>query len=386
MEKELNNLPLEGIVVLDLTNVLSGPYATMILRDLGAKIIKVEKPGGDDSRNFGPFLDKKSCYFISLNRGKKSISLDLKKNKHKKIFQKLLSKSDVLIDNFKPGTLEKFGYSWSFLSKKFPKLIHGKISGFGETGPLKDQPAYDIVVQAMGGLMSITGQDKKNIVRVGTSIGDIAASLFCVIGVLSQLIRRNKTSLGSKLDLSMLDCQVAILENAITRFSIEKVNPKPLGTDHPSISPFGAFNTKDDSIVIALGNEKLFNKFCLLINDSKMLEDVRFNSNIQRNLNLKELRKRIERKLLSEKSNYWIKKFSKNKIPCAKINKIDEVINNKQIVSRKMISDYKINRNNSIKVSRSPFKFSFNRTKEKIELAPELNQDEDEILKYFGID
>ena len=273
MEKKINNLPLEGIVVLDLTNVLSGPYATMILRDLGAKIIKVEKPGGDDSRGFGPFVDEQSCYFISLNRGKKSILLDLKSKKDKKIFEKLLIKSDILIDNFKPGTLEKIGYNWEYLSKKFPKLIHGKISGFGETGPLNDQPAYDIIVQAMGGLMSLTGQNSDNLVRVGTSIGDIASSLFCVIGILSQLIFRNNTNLGSKLDLSMLDCQIAILENAITRFSIDNVNPTPLGTDHPSISPFGAFKTKDDKIVIAIGNEKLFKKFCFLIDDSEMLID-----------------------------------------------------------------------------------------------------------------
>ena len=382
----MNNLPLEGIVVVDLTNVLSGPYASMILADLGAKIIKVEKPGGDDSRQYGPFINKKSCYFISLNRGKKSIMLDLKKIKHKKIFEKILSKSDILVDNFKPGTLEKLGYDWNYLSQNFPKLIHGKISGFGETGILKDQPAYDIVVQAMGGLMSITGHDKKSVARVGTSIGDIASSLFCVIGILSQLLRRNKTNLGSKLDLSMLDCQVAILENAISRFSVNKINPIPLGTDHPSISPFGAFNTKDNKIVIAIGNEDLFKRFCLLIKDEKMLKDDKFSTNMSRNLNLKDLKKRIELKLSKKTSEYWIKIFSKSKIPCSKINEISDVINNKQIIDRNMIYDYPVNSTESIKVSSSPFNFSFCKKNKQIKLAPELNQDEKEILKYFDID
>ena len=215
-------MPLSGVIVLDMTSVLSGPFATSILGDLGAKIIKIEKPDGDDSRKFGPFINKKSCYFISLNRGKKSIVLNLKKNEDKLIFSDLLEKADVLIDNYKPGVLEKFGFSWKYLNKNYPKLIHSKISGFGETGPLNNAPAYDIIVQAIGGVMSITGTDKNNIARVGTSIGDITASLFCVIGVLSQLIHRNRVKRGSKLDLSMLDCQVAILENAIARYSVEK--------------------------------------------------------------------------------------------------------------------------------------------------------------------
>ena len=220
-----NKLPLSGIVILDLTNVLSGPFATQILSDMGAEVIKVEKPNGDDSRNFGPFVKGKSSYFISLNRGKKSIVLDLNNKKEKMFFKKLLSQSDVLIDNFKPGTLEKFGFSSKYLSRQYPKLIQAKISGFGETGPMKFFPAYDMIVQAMGGIMSITG-NKDKVCRVGSSIGDITAGLYAVIGILLQLINRNKTKLGSRLDLSMLDCQVAILENAISRYSVEKKNTR----------------------------------------------------------------------------------------------------------------------------------------------------------------
>ena len=385
MKNKLNNLPLNGIVVLDFTNVLSGPYATFILSELGASIIKIEKPGGDDSRKYGPFSNGKSCYFISLNRGKKSIVLDLKSKEDKKIFEKLLKKSDVLIDNFKPGVLEKFGYSWKNLSKKFPKLIHGKISGFGETGPLKDLPAYDIIVQAMGGIMSITGKNKKNMVRVGTSIGDIVSSLFCVIGILSQIIRRTKTARGSKLDLSMLDCQVAILENAISRYSINKINPEPIGTDHPSISPFGSFKTKNGQIVLAIGNDKLFNIFCDVINDEKLKTDKNFNNNKNRNLNLQKLRKRIEKKLKIRTTQYWIKVFSNTKIPCSEVQNIEEVIKNKQIISRKMILNYDHKLNKSIKVSSSPFNFNFVKKSSKVKPAPELNENKNQILKYFDI-
>ncbi len=385
MEKKLNKLPLDGIVVLDLTNVLSGPFATFILAELGANIIKIEKPDGDDSRKYGPFKNSKSGYFISLNRGKKSIVIDLKNNKDKKIFENLLHKSDILIDNYKPGVLEKFGYNWNFLSKNYPRLIHGKISGFGETGPLKDQPAYDIIVQAMGGLMSITGKDKNNIVRVGTSIGDIAASLFCVIGVLSQLIRRNNTNCGSKLDLSMLDCQIAILENAITRYSMEGIPPKPIGTHHPSITPFGAFKTKNGEIILAIGNEKLFKNFCESINDIEMSKKQNFISNKNRNLNFKQLKKRIEKKLIKKNTEFWLNKFTKNKIPCSKINDVGDIVSNKQVINRKMILNYKDEFVRDIKVASSPFNFNFIRKKAKATLAPKLNEDREDILKYFGI-
>ena len=291
----INKLPLSGIVVLDLTNVLSGPFATQILSEMGALVIKVEKPNGDDSRNFGPFIKGKSSYFISLNRGKKSIVLDLKKKNENTYFKKLLSQSDILIDNFKPGTIEKFGFSSKYLSKNYPRLIQAKISCFGETGPMKSFPAYDMIVQAMGGIMSITGNNKNELCRVGTSIGDIAAGLYAVIGILLQLINRNKTKLGSRLDLSMLDCQVAILENAISRYSVEKKNPEPLGTDHPSITPFGAFETLNGLIVIAIGNDKMFTRFCKIIGDEKMAKSKLFFDNNLRNKNLIELRNRIER-------------------------------------------------------------------------------------------
>ena len=305
------NLPLSDIIILDLTNVLSGPFATQILLDLGAEIIKVEKPGGDDSRKFGPFIKKRSSYFISLNRGKKSIIIDFKKDEDKKLFKKLLSISDVIIDNFKPGTLEKYGFSSSFLKKKFPSLIQTKISGFGETGPLKENPAYDMIVQAMGGIMSITGKNKNETYRVGTSIGDIVAGLYAVIGVLTQIIFRNKSKKGSRLDLSMLDCQVAILENAIARYSVEKKIPSPLGNNHPSITPFGAFKTLDGILAIAVGNNKMFKDFCYAIKNEKLYKKKKYENNDKRNRNLSALRKDIEFVMKKKKNRLLVQSFCK---------------------------------------------------------------------------
>ena len=384
-KEENKKLPLSGISVLDLTNVLSGPFATLILADLGANVIKVEKPLGDDSRNYGPFINNESSYFISLNRGKKSIVLDLKTRKDKKIFDKLLSKVDILVDNFKPGILEKLGYSWKSLSKKYPNLIHSKISGFGETGPYKKFPAYDIIVQAMGGVMSITGNDKKNFVRVGSSIGDIVAGLFCVIGILSQLIWRSKNKLGSKLDLSMLDCQIAILENAIARFSVEKKIPEPLGTDHPTISPFGVFKTKNGAITLAAGNNKIFKKLCDAIEYKKLNYDILFSTNKKRNKNLKLLKIQIESKLKNKKSEFWINKLRKNDIPCAPINNIKNIVEDPHLKERKMVLDYRYNKFNSLKVTGNPLKFNFLKEKKQPKKSPELNENRDEILKFFGI-
>ena len=380
-----NKLPLFGIVVLDLTNVLSGPFATQILSDMGAEVIKVEKPSGDDSRNFGPFIKGKSSYFISLNKGKKSIVLNLNDNKEKTYFKKLLGQSDVLIDNFKPGTIEKIGFSQKYLSKEYPKLIQAKISGFGETGPMKSFPAYDMIVQAMGGIMSITGNNKNQLCRVGTSIGDITAGLYTVIGILLQLINRNKTKLGSRLDLSMLDCQVAILENAISRYSVEKKIPEPLGTDHPSITPFGAFETLNGSLVIAIGNDKMFYRFCKIIGDEKIAQNKLFVTNDLRNKNLNLLRKQIEIILTKKKKEFWIKKLQENQIPCSHINTVKDLFNNKQIENRGMIKNYSDDIVKSLKVSGNPIKLSFLKNNKKSFKAPDLDENRNYILKHFKL-
>ena len=378
-------LPLNGITVLDLTNVLSGPYASLILSDLGACIVKVEKPNGDDSRRYGPFINEKSCYFLSLNRGKKSILLDLKKKKDKKIFEKILSNSDVLLENYRPGTLKGLGYSWLKLKKNYPKLIYAKISGFGENGPMSKLPAYDVIVQAMSGIMSITGSSKDSFSRVGTSIGDIAAGLFCTIGIISALYNRQISKFGTKIDISMLDCQIAILENAIARYSVFNENPIPLGTDHPSISPFGAFNTQDEKIVLAAGNNKIFKKLCILLSRQDLYSNELFNNNEKRNSNINVLRYEIEKTLKLKKSKYWIKILSDAGIPCSMINKISDVLNNKQLIKRNMFLDYFLSNKRKLRVAGNPIKIAGIEESKISKKAPNLDENKEEIFKMFNI-
>ena len=299
--------PLKNLLVIDLTRVLVGPYCTMILSDLGARVIKVEAPEvGDDSRKFGPFINDYSAYFMSLNRGKESIALNLKNEDDKKIFDQILAKADILVENFKPGTLDRWGFGWKEVNKKYPKLIYASASGFGQTGPLKELPAYDMVVQGMGGLMSVTGQPDSEPTRVGTSIGDITAALFTTIGINAALYDRQKTGKGMFVDVSMLDCQIAILENAIARYLSKNEIPKPMGSRHPSIAPFEAFKTKDSYIIIAAGNDKLFEKLCNLLKLGDIYKNPKFITNSSRSQNIDELKKIIEDKLLEKNTSLWV--------------------------------------------------------------------------------
>ena len=299
--------PLKNLLVVDLTRVLVGPYCTMILSDLGARVIKIEAPEtGDDSRKFGPFVEDYSAYFMSLNRGKESIALNLKNESDKIIFEKILSKADILVENFKPGTLEKWGFGWKQVSKKFPKLIYASASGFGQTGPLKELPAYDMVVQGMGGLMSVTGQPNSEPTRVGTSIGDITAGLFTAIGINAALFDRQKTGKGMYIDVSMLDCQIAILENAIARYLSKNEIPKPMGSRHPSIAPFEAFKTKDSHIIIAAGNDKLFEKLCAALELNDLISNKDYSTNSLRSENMDKLKKLLENKLITKNTKNWV--------------------------------------------------------------------------------
>ena len=377
--------PLKNLLVVDLTRVLVGPFCTMILSDLGARVIKIEAPEtGDDSRKFGPFVKDYSTYFMSLNRGKESIALNLKNEEDKKIFEKILSKADVLVENFKPGTLEKWGYGWKEVIKKYPKLIYASASGFGQTGPLKELPAYDMVVQGMGGLMSVTGHPNSEPTRVGTSIGDITAGLFTAIGINAALYDRQKTGKGTFIDVSMLDCQIAILENAISRYLSKKEIPEPMGSRHPSIAPFEAFKTKDSYIIIAAGNDKLFAKLCYVLKIPDIAKDKKFESNSLRCENMDLLKNIFEEKLKFKNTDEWIAEMEKLKIPCGPIFNIKQAIENPQIKERNMIvkSYHKIigefnSAGNPIKMSN----YKDNDTRGDI---PDLDEHRDKIVKEFS--
>ena len=248
----------------------------------------------------------------------------------KKYSIKFLAKADILVENFKPGTLEKWGYGWKDICKKYPRLIYASASGFGQTGPLKELPAYDMVVQGMGGLMSVTGQPNSEPTRVGTSIGDITAGLFTTVGINAALYDREKTGKGTFIDVSMLDCQIAILENAIARYLAKNEIPKPMGSRHPSIAPFEAFKTKDSHIIIAAGNEKLFEKLCNVLNIPEISKDPKFNTNSLRSENMDDLKKILEDKLIVKNTGEWVSEMEKEKIPCGPIFNIKEAVENPQ--------------------------------------------------------
>jgi len=351
--------PLEGLTVLDLSRVLAGPYATMIMADLGAEIIKVERPGeGDDSRAFAPFIGEESAYFMSLNRGKKSITLDLKAPKDKEIFWQLIDKVDILVENYRPGTMEKLGMGYEDIKLRNPKLIYCAISGFGHTGPYSERASYDMLAQAMGGVMSITGEQGRPPVRVGTSIGDITAALFGTVGIMTALHVRSTTGLGQKVDISMLDSQVAILENAIVRYETTGKAPVPMGTRHPSIAPFQAFQTKDYYVIIACGNDILWAKLCKVMNLENLINDAKYKTNRDRIAHIDELVEIISAITITKTTEEWVKILDDAGIPVGVINTVDKVVKDPQVLARNMIVEVEHPIAGKMKFAGNPIKMS----------------------------
>ena len=280
------DLPLAGVRVLDLTRVLAGPFCTMLLADLGAEVVKVERPCGDDARHYGPFLPSgESAYFAGINRGKQSIVLDLKQPADRASFLRLVERADVVVENYRPGTMEAFGLGSERLRALNPRLIYTSVSGFGRTGPYRRRPAYDVIVQALGGLMSITGHDPEHPARVGTSISDILAGIYSALSITAALVRRGRTEQGADLDLALLDCTVAVLENAVSRYTLTGTVPVPLGTAHPSITPFQAFRAADGLLVVAAGNDVLWRKLCHVLAVPALADDPLLTSNALRTAN-----------------------------------------------------------------------------------------------------
>lgn len=375
--------PLEGLKVLDLTRVLAGPYCTMLLGDLGANIIKVEMPGtGDDSRHFGPYQNGESAYFMSLNRNKRSMTLNLKNDQGKTLLKELVKKVDVIIENFRPGTMEKLGLGYETLKEINPKIIYAASSGFGHSGPYSKKPAYDGVVQAMGGIMSITGAKDGEPMRVGPSIGDIAAGLFTAIGVLAALNHKNLTGVGQKVDVAMLDCQVAMLENAIARYVVTKDVPKPAGNRHTSIVPFEPFDTSDSKIVVAAGNDGIWKRFCEVADLNDIVDDEKYATNPNRNKNYDSLRPLIAEKMLNKTTAEWGKSLDAAGVPNGPINYVDKVIANEQVIARDMIVEVDHPVAGSLKMPGIAIKLS--ETPGAIEkCAPLLGEHNKELLKEF---
>jgi len=381
--------PLSGIIVVDLTRVLAGPYAALLLAEMGAHVVKVEPPKvGDDSRAIGPFLTAKSGkvksgYFISINRGKQSIALDLKAEADRAVFEKLLARADVLMENYRGGTMEKLGYGWETLKEQYPRLVYAAVSGFGHTGPYATRPAYDMVVQAMGGIMSLTGHPGSPPTRVGTSIGDLTAALYAALGIVAALYDRKTSGKGMKVDISMLDCQVAFLENAIARYGATGVVPGPLGARHPSIAPFSVYKTKDTHIVIAAGTDALFKRVAKVLGLPALADDQRFLSNHDRVENAAALQAEFEKALVHKPSKEWLALLDEAGVPNAPLNTVADVMSDPQVKARNMIVTADDPDLGPIRMQGNPVKFSAFADPPTRPSAPDLDADRTAILAWL---
>ena len=353
--------PLDGTRVLDLTHVLAGPFAAMILADLGAEVIKVEQPEiGDRSRSSGPFIDGESSYFMSVNRGKLGFSVDLSKPRGKELFLQLVDNSDVVLENFAPGTMQRLGLDYPVLKDRNPSIIYAAISGFGQDGPYSSKPALDVVVQGMGGILSVTGEPGGPPIRPGVSQGDITAGLFAVIGILSAFQERTRSGLGQMVDIGMLDCQVTIQENAFARYFATGEVPTPLGTRHPVTAPFQVFQTSDGYITIALieGRKERWPLLCSAIDRVDLIDDPRFDTGWTRSQNHHELEPILAEALMKKTSQEWLEALEALGIACGPVNTIDKVAHDPQVNHRGMIKEYNHSRLGKVRAVNTPVKLS----------------------------
>lgn len=374
---------LEKIRILDFTRVLAGPYCTMLLADMGAEVVKVEHPkNGDDSRAFGPFVEGESAYFMSINRNKKSITMNLKDPRAIEIVKKMIPSFDIVVENFRPGVMDKLGIGYEALSKINPRLIYASSSGFGYTGPYSQLPAYDLIVQGMGGIMSITGESAGRPQKVGSSVGDIFAGVFCSIGILGALEARHNTGKGQMVDVAMLDCQVAVLENAVSRYLTTGTDPEPIGNRHPSITPFATFDTKDGFLNIAIGNDALWVKFCETAGEAELAEDGRFKTNALRTSHWSELQPLLAHIMAKDTTASWIARLREVGVPCGPINKVSEVLKDPQVNAREMILEVEHPKAGKQKIPGCPIKMSD--TPCSVETAaPLLGEHTTEVLSEF---
>jgi CoA:oxalate CoA-transferase len=377
----IDQQPLRGVRVLDLTRVLAGPFCTMNLADLGAEVIKIEVPGrGDDSRSFAPMMPSgDSGYFYSVNRGKRSVTLDLRTEGGAAVFLELAAKSDVVVENFSPGTMDRFKVGYAQLKAANPKIILCSISGFGQTGPMTSAPAYDIVAQALGGTMSITGNPGGEPVRCGVSVGDLSAALYGVIAIMSALRVRDRDGVGNHVDIAMLDCQVAMLEDALARYSVSGRIPGRIGTRHPSITPFQQFRAADDYFVMGAGNEAIWLRFCDAIAMPQLKDDPRFLTNADRTANHPALEALLARVFATQPRDHWLRLLTDASVPCAPISNVEEVTRDPHLAARNMILHADHPEFDGLIVPGSPLK-SAGDTDIPSTRAPQLGESTDEVL------
>lgn len=348
---------LNGITILDLTRVLSGPYCTMMLGDLGARVIKVEQPGkGDDTRGWGPpFLEGESAYFLSINRNKESVTLDFKQPAGRAILERLIAKADVLVENFRPGTLTKLGLDYAALAPQHPRLVYCSISGFGQTGPRRREAGYDAVMQAEGGLMSITGSADGPPYRLGVAIADIATGMFAAQGVTAALFHRERSGRGQQVDIAMLDSVVALLTYQAGIYFASNAAPERLGNRHPTIVPYETFHASDGEFVLAVGNDDQWRRFCQV---ASLAPDERFATNRQRVVNYSDLRALLSGTLRTRPRSDWIERLTAAGVPCGSVRDLHEVFSDPQVAARSMVAELEHVKAGLLKVIGTPLKFS----------------------------
>ena len=332
--------PLHGITVLDLTRVLSGPYCTMMLADMGARVIKIEQPGrGDDTRAWGPpFQHGESTYFLSINRNKESVTVDFKHPDGRRLLESLIERADVLVENFRPGTLDRLSLGYSHLLSRFPRLIYCSVSGFGQTGPRRSQPGYDAVMQGEGGLMSITGSKDGPPYRLGVAIADIVSGMFAAYGVATGLLSRERTGSGQLVDVGMLDSVAALLTYQAGIYFATGEAPERMGNRHPTIVPYETFEAADGDLVIAVGNDELWRRLCDVLGLGDLATDPRFATNQVRVVNHAELRLILAETLQKRPHQVWIDELTRAGVPCGAVRSLDQVLTDPQLIERGMIA------------------------------------------------
>lgn len=349
--------PLQGITVLDLTRVLSGPYCTMMLADMGARVIKVEQPGkGDDTRGWGPpFVNGESSYFMSVNRSKESVTLDFKQPEGRALLERLIDKADVLVENFRPGTLHKLGFDYESVRERFPRLVYCSVSGFGHTGPRRTEAGYDAVMQAEGGLMSITGSADGPPYRLGVAIADIVSGMFAAQGITAALFARERTGRGQQVDIAMLDSVVALLSYQAGIYFTNGTAPARLGNRHPTIVPYETFRASDGDFVVAVGNDDQWKRFCRV---TGFVDDGRFATNRQRVSNYDELKPALDATLCTQTRAHWIDALKAAGVPCGSVRDLHEVFTDPQTLARDMVVQLEHATAGLLRVTGTPLKFS----------------------------
>jgi crotonobetainyl-CoA:carnitine CoA-transferase CaiB-like acyl-CoA transferase len=380
----LKNGPLDGIRVLDLTRVLAGPYCTMFLGDLGAEVVKVEQPGvGDDTRGWGPpFTGGESAYFLCINRNKKSITVDLKSDEGLDLVRRLAGSADVLIENFRPGTMERLGLGEENLRALNPKLIYASLSGFGADGPMSEVPGYDLIIQAWGGLMSITGAPDGEPTKVGVAIIDLVAGLMLGKSISAALFAREKLGIGQKIDTSLLEAEVASLINAGSNYLVGGKVPSRWGNAHPTIVPYQSFQTADSYLVIGVASEGIWGRFCQAIGKIELADDPRFVKNANRVENRAALIAILTEMFRSRDNETWLRRLNEAEVPCAPIQTIDQVFAAPQVRHRDMLVEVEHPTAGIVRMAGIPVKFSV--TPASVRLPPPLlGQHTKEVLSSW---